>query len=85
MNIGIIGAGGWGTALATVLAANNHTITLWTHEKSVSDDIKIQNVTQLMQNNCNELREVERPSPVTLDGHGEKPRHFLTEDTEEPL
>ncbi|HRE58202.1 MAG TPA: NAD(P)H-dependent glycerol-3-phosphate dehydrogenase [Candidatus Kapabacteria bacterium] len=41
MNIGIIGAGGWGTALATVLAANNHTITLWTHEKSVSDDINL--------------------------------------------
>ncbi len=39
MNIGIIGAGGWGTALATVLAANNHAITLWTHEKSVTEDI----------------------------------------------
>lgn len=39
MNIGIIGAGGWGTALATVLAANGHAVTLWTHEKTVTEDI----------------------------------------------
>ncbi len=39
MRIGIIGAGGWGTALATVLAANNHSVTMWTHEKSVADEI----------------------------------------------
>ncbi|MGV3771414.1 MAG: NAD(P)H-dependent glycerol-3-phosphate dehydrogenase [Verrucomicrobiales bacterium] len=31
MNISILGAGGWGTALALVLHANKHRITLWGH------------------------------------------------------
>lgn len=42
MRIGIIGAGGWGTALATVLAANNHEVMLWTHEQSVTEEINVQ-------------------------------------------
>ena len=29
MNIGILGAGTWGTALAALLARNNHKVTLW--------------------------------------------------------
>jgi glycerol-3-phosphate dehydrogenase (NAD(P)+) len=37
--IGIIGAGGWGTAIAKVLSENNHRVTLWTHEKKVVDEI----------------------------------------------
>jgi glycerol-3-phosphate dehydrogenase (NAD(P)+) len=34
MNVAVIGAGGWGTALALVLAANDHTVTLWARELS---------------------------------------------------
>ncbi len=30
MNIGIVGAGGWGTALAQVAASNKHDVLLWT-------------------------------------------------------
>ena len=29
MKIGVIGAGSWGTALANVVAANGHDVTLW--------------------------------------------------------
>lgn len=37
-NIGIIGAGSWGTALAVLLGNNGHTITLWSAlEREVSD------------------------------------------------
>lgn len=37
--IGIIGAGGWGTAVATLLNANNYNVTLWTHETDVVSEI----------------------------------------------
>ncbi len=39
MKTGIIGAGGWGTALAMVLAANNHQTTLWTRSEAVAREI----------------------------------------------
>ncbi|MEA1923401.1 MAG: NAD(P)H-dependent glycerol-3-phosphate dehydrogenase [Pseudomonadota bacterium] len=32
MNIGVIGAGSWGTALADLLARNGHQVTLWAYE-----------------------------------------------------
>ncbi len=34
MNVSIIGAGGWGTALALMLSANKHNVTLWAREQS---------------------------------------------------
>jgi glycerol-3-phosphate dehydrogenase (NAD(P)+) len=39
MNITIIGAGAWGTAVATVLAHNDHEVTLWAYEQEVADEI----------------------------------------------
>lgn len=39
MNISVLGAGAWGTALATLLADNGHDVLLWAHEQSVVDDI----------------------------------------------
>ena len=39
-NIGIIGAGSWGTALAVNLAKNNHEITIWS---IMEDEIKMLN------------------------------------------
>ncbi len=35
----MIGAGGWGTALASVLAKNGNKVNLWTHETHVIDEI----------------------------------------------
>lgn len=37
--IGIIGAGGWGTALGMVLNQNSHDVLLWTHEKELANAI----------------------------------------------
>ena len=40
MNIGIVGAGGWGTALATVAAQNAEKVTLWVREDEVRQEIR---------------------------------------------
>ncbi len=37
--ITVIGAGGWGTALASVLAKNGNSVNLWTHEVNVIDEV----------------------------------------------
>src|SRR5690625_5933633 len=35
----VIGAGSWGTALAIVLAENDHQVNLWTHRKTQAEEI----------------------------------------------
>ncbi len=49
MNIAVIGAGGWGTALAMVAAEAGHTVTLWTRspERAAELDISRENKTYL--------------------------------------
>lgn len=39
MKVAILGAGAWGTAIASVLANNGHDVLLWVHESDVVDDI----------------------------------------------
>lgn len=39
MNIGVIGAGGWGTALANVAASNGHHVTMWSRSLQLVDEI----------------------------------------------
>lgn len=39
MNIAILGAGGWGTALACVAAENGHRVVLWAREAAVAECI----------------------------------------------
>lgn len=39
MDIGVIGAGSWGTALATVLCDNGHDVTLWSYRQSQIDEL----------------------------------------------
>ena len=39
MRLGIIGAGGWGTALAVLLAEEGYTVDLWAREQEVTDEI----------------------------------------------
>ena len=38
-NIGIIGAGSWGTALGILLVNNGHNTTLWSHRLEQSEDL----------------------------------------------
>ena len=33
MKVGVVGAGGWGTALAKLLTENGHQVTLWAYEQ----------------------------------------------------
>lgn len=39
MKIAVIGEGAWGTAIATLLAHNNHEVLLWCHDAAVKDSI----------------------------------------------
>lgn len=39
MNIGVIGAGGWGTALAFVAAGNGHRVRLWSRSENIVQEI----------------------------------------------
>ena len=40
MKIGVIGAGSWGTALASMLAGNGYAVTLWAYEKDLVERMK---------------------------------------------
>ena len=39
MKIGVLGAGGWGSALANLLSDNGHNVFLWSHEVPVVEEI----------------------------------------------
>ncbi|HNR13609.1 MAG TPA: NAD(P)H-dependent glycerol-3-phosphate dehydrogenase [Thermodesulfobacteriota bacterium] len=47
LRIGIIGAGSWGTALATLLARNGHQVTLWVYEAEVYEQIHLDHENHL--------------------------------------
>ncbi len=38
--VAVIGSGGWGTAIATILARNGHAVTLWSYMKEESETLK---------------------------------------------
>ncbi len=38
--IGVIGSGSWGTALALVLNKNGHHVTIWSYLKEEADEIR---------------------------------------------
>lgn len=40
MNISVIGSGGWGTAIASLLVQNKHQVTLWSWKQEESDAIR---------------------------------------------
>lgn len=46
MNIGIIGAGAWGTAIATVATDNGHDVLVWAREADVVSEINTRHTNQ---------------------------------------
>src|SRR5688572_4475508 len=40
MNVAVLGAGAWGTALALVLHRNQHQLRLWTHRKEHAAELE---------------------------------------------
>ncbi len=46
-SIAILGAGRWGTAVASLLADNGHDVILWCHEPEVAYDIKHDHINRL--------------------------------------
>lgn len=60
MNIAVIGAGSWGTALATVLCDNGHNVTLWSYRQSQIDEL---NSTRI---NSSKLPGIKLPDSLTF-------------------
>lgn len=46
MNVAVLGAGAWGTALALVLHRNSHQVTLWTHRPGHATELANQRVNE---------------------------------------
>ncbi|MDQ1266311.1 MAG: NAD(P)H-dependent glycerol-3-phosphate dehydrogenase [Bacteroidota bacterium] len=59
-NIGIVGAGGWGTALALLLTNIGHHVVLWTHERSLANELRND------RTNSSYLPGVEIPSKIEI-------------------
>lgn len=66
MNIGIIGAGSWGTAIAIMLAGNNHNIKLWS---AVKDEIDLLNTHR---EHIHRLPGVKLPDSIVIEEDLEK-------------
>lgn len=75
MNISVVGAGGWGTAIAILLSENKHNVTLWSYENDVVDEINIQHTNKrFLQNKIipqsvkaiNDLSEAEKNDNIVL-------------------
>ena len=48
MKIAVLGSGGWGTALAMLLAENGHAVTLWSYLPEESEALRTRKENQLL-------------------------------------
>lgn len=46
MKIGVVGGGGWGTALSVVLASRGHAVTLWVYEPELAERMRTARVNE---------------------------------------
>src|SRR5436189_4051347 len=69
MNVAVLGAGAWGTALAKVLAENGHAVTLWTRDSAALTEIG------RSRRNARYLPGVELPQSWTLESDLPKAAH----------
>ncbi|HET9939805.1 MAG TPA: NAD(P)H-dependent glycerol-3-phosphate dehydrogenase [Candidatus Eisenbacteria bacterium] len=60
MKIGVIGGGGWGTALSIVLESRGHQVTLWVYEADLAEHMRRSRVNERF------LPEVSIPEAVTI-------------------
>ncbi len=75
MNIAVLGAGGWGTAIAVLLSENKHNVTLWAFESDVVNEINIEHTNKRFLPNkiippnikaTNDLSEAEKNDFIVL-------------------
>lgn len=66
MRIGVIGAGGWGTALADLLARDGHEVHLWSYEEEVCRAIELRRENEIylkgisLSDNINPVTDIEK-------------------------
>ncbi len=58
-NVGVIGAGAWGTAVAKVIADKGHKVAIWSHEEQTTQNINT------LHENIQFLPEVKLPSQLS--------------------
>ena len=72
--IGVIGSGSWGTALALVLNKNGHHVTIWSYLKEEADEIrkKRENPSKLPGVHIPEEIEITTDLQGSVEGNGEE-------------
>jgi len=60
VKVGVIGGGGWGTALAIVLESRGHAIRLWVYEEDLAEHMRRSRVNERF------LPEVRVPDPIAI-------------------
>ena len=65
-NVGVVGAGSWGTALALVLEKNGHQVTLWSSREAKAEELKT------LRENVDKLPGVKIPEVIEITADMEK-------------
>ena len=65
-NVGVVGAGGWGTALALVLEKNGHQVTLWSSREAKAEELRS------LRENTDKLPGVKIPEAIEITADIEK-------------
>ena len=66
VNVGVVGAGSWGTALALVLEKNGHQVTLWSSREAKAEELRT------LRENADKLPGVKIPETIEITADIEK-------------